>query len=146
MNKLKLRKDTHLCVHAKSLHLCLTLCIPIDCSLPGSPVHGILQARILECVAISYSRRSSQPRDWTSISSSSYVAGGFFPVEPLGKPDTQLSSSKWESQDSNPYGAINPKTLFQLIASVSSSYKFRDANKNGNTLLFSSLHHLLATT
>ena len=41
----------------------LTLWDPTDCSLPGSSVHGIFQARILECVAISFSRRSSQPRD-----------------------------------------------------------------------------------
>ena len=40
-------------------------CDPMDCSLPGSSVHGILQARILEWVAISFSRGSSQPRNWT---------------------------------------------------------------------------------
>ena len=44
---------------------CLTLCDPMDYSLPGSSVHGILQARILEWVAISFSRGSSQPRDRT---------------------------------------------------------------------------------
>ena len=42
---------------------CLTLCDPMDCSLPGFSIHGILQSRILEWVAISFSRRSSQPRD-----------------------------------------------------------------------------------
>ena len=42
--------------------LCLNLCNPMDCSLPGSSVHGIFQARILEWVAISISRGSSQPR------------------------------------------------------------------------------------
>ena len=42
---------------------CLTLCNPMGCSLPGSSVHGIFQARILEWVAISFSRRSSWPRD-----------------------------------------------------------------------------------
>ena len=47
---------------------CPTLCDPMDCSLPGSSVHGILQARVLEWVAISFSRRSSQPRDWTCVS------------------------------------------------------------------------------
>ena len=52
-------------VHAQS---CLTLCDPTDCSLLGSSVHGIFQARILECVAISYSRGSSQPRDPTLVS------------------------------------------------------------------------------
>ena len=42
---------------------CPTLCDPVDCSLLGSSVHGILQARILEWVAISFSRGSSRPRD-----------------------------------------------------------------------------------
>ena len=46
----------------------LTLCGPVDCSPPGSSVHGISQARILEWVAISCSRGSSQPRDWTCVS------------------------------------------------------------------------------
>ena len=53
------------CVCAQS---CLTLCDPMDCSPPGSSVHGILQARILEWVAISSSRGSSGPKDRTSIS------------------------------------------------------------------------------
>ena len=47
---------------------CLTLCDPVDCSLPGSSVHGILQARILEWVAMSSSRGSSRPRDGTHVS------------------------------------------------------------------------------
>ena len=41
----------------------LTVCNPMDCSLPGSSVHGILQARVLEWVAFSFCRGSSQPRD-----------------------------------------------------------------------------------
>ena len=45
-----------------------TLCDPMDCSLPGSSVHGTFQARILEWVAISASRGSSWPRDWTCFS------------------------------------------------------------------------------
>ena len=44
------------------------LCDPMDCSLPGSSIHGIFQARILEWVDISFSRRSSPPRDWTRVS------------------------------------------------------------------------------
>ena len=44
---------------------CLALCEPMDCSLPGSSVYGIFQARVLEWVAISFSRASSQPRDRT---------------------------------------------------------------------------------
>ena len=55
-------------VHAKLLHSCLTLCDPIDCSSPGSSVHGILQARILGWVAISFSRGSSRSRDRTHVS------------------------------------------------------------------------------
>ena len=43
------------CMHAKSLQSCLTLLGPMDCSLPGSSVHGILQARILEWIAICFS-------------------------------------------------------------------------------------------
>ena len=50
-------------VHAKSLQPCLILCSPMDCSLPGSSVHGILQARLLGWVTLPSSRRSSQPRD-----------------------------------------------------------------------------------
>ena len=49
----------------KSTRLCLTLCNPVDCSLPGSSVHGILQARRLEWEAALFSRGSSQPRDRT---------------------------------------------------------------------------------
>ena len=53
----------HACMHAKSLQLCLTLCDPMAYGPPGSSVHGILQARILQWVSSSYSRGSSQPRD-----------------------------------------------------------------------------------
>ena len=56
------------CVSAKSLQSCLTLCKPVDCSPPGSPVHEILQARILEWVAMPSFRGSSGPRDQTCIS------------------------------------------------------------------------------
>ena len=51
------------CVRAKLLQSCQTLCDAMDCSLPGSSVHGILQARILEWVAMSSSMGSSGPRD-----------------------------------------------------------------------------------
>ena len=57
--------------------LCLTLCDPMDCSLPGSSLHGIFQARILEWVAISFSRRPSQPRDWTWVS---HIVGWCFTI------------------------------------------------------------------
>jgi len=58
------------CVHACSvIKSCPTFCDPMDCSLPGSSVHGIFQARTLEWVAISSTRGSSQPRDLTRVSS-----------------------------------------------------------------------------
>ena len=56
---------------------CPTLCDPMDCNQPGSSVCGILQARVLEWVAISFSRGSFQPRDWTQVSS---TAGRFVTV------------------------------------------------------------------
>ena len=58
----------------KVIQLCSTLFDPMDCSLPGSSVHEILQAGILEWVAIPFSRGSSQPRDQTMVSS---IADGF---------------------------------------------------------------------
>ena len=61
----------------KVTQLCLTLCDPLNCSLPGSSVHGILQARVLDCIAISFSRGSSQPRDQTQVS---HIAGEFFTI------------------------------------------------------------------
>ena len=59
-------KDSIAGMHAKLLQSSMTLCNPMDCSLPGSSVHVILQVRILELVAIS-SRVSSSPRDQTHI-------------------------------------------------------------------------------
>ena len=70
----------NLCSVAQS---CPTLCNPMDCSPPGSSVHGIFQARILEWVDISSSRGSSQFRDPIHVSC---IAGGFFTAEPPGKP------------------------------------------------------------
>ena len=67
----------------KVAQLCPTLCDPMDCSLPGASVHGILQERILEWVAVPFSRGSSQPRDRTQVSE--LQADSLLP-EPPGKP------------------------------------------------------------
>ena len=72
-----------MCVCAKS---CLTLRDSMDCSPPGSSVHGILQARILVWVVMLSSRGSCPPRDGTCISYGSYISGRVFTSEPLGKP------------------------------------------------------------
>ena len=63
----------------------------MDCSLPGSCVHGILQARTLEWVAIPLSKGSSQPRDQTQVSC---VAGGFFTVSHQGSQKVTLVADR----------------------------------------------------
>ena len=73
--------------------MCVLCCVqifydPMDCSPPGSSVLGILQARILEWVAISFSRGSFQPRDWTRVSC---IAGKFFTAWATGEaPSTSM--------------------------------------------------------
>ena len=59
---------------------CPTLCNPMDCSPPGSSVHGILQARTLEWVAMPFSRGSSWPTDHIQVSC---IAGGFFTIQAM---------------------------------------------------------------
>ena len=79
---------TYMCVHAKSLQLCLTLCDPTDCGLPISSVHGILQTRILGKAAMPSSRGSSWPRNRTCISC---IAGGFFYCWATGEAHTHTT-------------------------------------------------------
>ena len=88
-------------MHAKSLQSCPTLCNPIDCSSQGSSVHRILQARILEWVAMPSSRGSSRPRDQTHVSYGSCLAVRFFTTEPPRKPgfsrgDRQINDHNME--------------------------------------------------
>ena len=75
------------CVSAKSLQSCPTLCDSMDCRLPGLSVRGILQARILECVAMPSSRESFQPRIQPASLLSPTLSGGFFTI-----------SATWEAQ------------------------------------------------
>ena len=76
----------------------LTLCDPMDCSLPGSTIHGIFQARILEWVAIPFSRRSSQPRDWTQVS---HIVGRRFTI--------------WATREVIAYMISLQQTLFSVV-------------------------------
>ena len=69
--------SVHIFLKVLVAQLCMTLSDSMDCSLPGSSVQGILQARILEWVTIPFSRVSSWPRDQTSVSC---TAGRFFTV------------------------------------------------------------------
>ena len=83
-------------MHAKSLQSCSTPCDPIDCSPPGSSVHGILQARILAWVAVPSSMGSSQPRDQTHVSYVSSLVGGFFTTSTTRK--VEWPSKQWFSK------------------------------------------------
>ena len=79
------------CAYAKSLQLCSTLCDTMDRSLPGSSVHGILQARMLEWGAISFSRGSSDPGIKPM---SPTLASRFFTTEPPGKASASKAMSR----------------------------------------------------
>jgi len=90
---------------AKSLQSYPTLCDPMDCSPWGSYVHGSLQARILEWVAIPFSRRSSWPRGWTRVS---HITGRFFTV--------------WAPRDSSAFSRMSQSwnhTVYSLLRLVS---------------------------
>ena len=76
-------------VCVKVTQSCPTLCNPMDYSLPHSSVHRILQARILEWVAIPFSRGSSRPRDWSHVSCVSALQADSLPSETPGKSQTQ---------------------------------------------------------
>ena len=83
---------------------CPTVWDPMVCSPPGSSLHGILQVRLLEWVAISSSRGSSQSMDWTCISYVPCIASGVFITEPLGKAPkglwkTKNNNGSWQSRD-----------------------------------------------
>ena len=74
---------------------CLTLCDPVDCSLPGSSIHGIFQARSLEWTAISFSRESFWPRDWTQVSR---IASRLYCLSHQGSPGNMLMSYIFKSK------------------------------------------------
>ena len=99
---LKFHITTEYCLVAK---LYSTLCNPMDCSPPGSSVHGISQARILEWVAISFSRRSSQPKDQTCVSC---MAGRFLITESHAKPNSGIGKTvlNWVREVFIGYGSM----------------------------------------
>ena len=91
-------------MHSKSLQLCPTLCDPMGCSSPGSSVHEILQARIMQWVAISSSRGYSWPRDQTCVLC---LADVFFTAEPC-----QVIWSTPKSDDLTPRKVLPPAKLY----------------------------------
>ena len=105
---------------------CLTLCDHMDYSLPGPSVHGILQARILEWVAIPFSRGSSRPR---IESESLALQADSLPSEPPGKPNSQYEIKSWKFE-----------RKVHLYHVLDSTYKWYGEG-NGNPLQYSCLEN-----
>ena len=81
---------------AQPLQLCPTLCDPMECIPPGFSVHGILQAKILEWVAMPFSRWSSRPRDQTQVSC---TEGRFLTVSHQGSPTLVHSKVEMDQEE-----------------------------------------------
>ena len=90
----------------------------MDCSLLGFFVHGILQTRILKWVTITSSRGSSLPRNWTHVSCSSFIADGFFTLEPPGKPKVLLSFLFQEVTWNYFFSPSESSYCFQFLATL----------------------------
>ena len=117
--------------------LCPTLCNPVNCRLPGSSIHGIFQARVLEWVATSFSRGSSQLRDQTRVSR--IVGRRFYHLSHQGSPSSYSSTLKmkgtqWKAvfvkwmKDLQPEFLVHDFILWNLFrkthaGSISSSWK-----------------------
>ena len=130
------------------LQLCLTLCDSMDCSLPGFSVYRILQARILELVAILSSRGSSRPRDWIRISCVSCITGGFFTTETQGKPTLSFYSSyNFLSRNWQIVETLTGLHLFYFLLFMYYSFKWLLSCASIQTpnmfLLFSTLHFVI---
>ena len=90
----------------------------MDCSLPGSSIHGILQTRILEWVAISFSRRSAQPRDWTGVC---HNAGRLFTIRRTTRkalPTYSISSSPFALWPFSTITSPVPSSSTPILSSV----------------------------
>ena len=98
---------------AKSLQSCPTLCDPTNCSLPGSSVSGIFQARVLEWVAISFSRGSSWPRDRTQVSYVSCIADKFFTTSNTLEASTHSTATSQPCTLRNLFKLSEPQLLHQ---------------------------------
>ena len=101
---------------------------PVDCSLPGSSVHRILQARILEWVAISSSRAFSHPRDWTHVSC----------VSCIGRQISFYHWATWEAFTRRILKTRKWRKVFQipLISFSATLYLENDRNWNTETIVF----------
>ena len=95
---------------AQLLQSCPTLCDAMDCCLTDSSVHGILQAKILEWVAMPSSRVSSQPRDWSHVSCISCIAGRFFTHWSTWEISIAVEGNiRWERAEESPWNLKDKK-------------------------------------
>ena len=99
----KVENNSTLCVCVKLLQSCPTLCDPMDHSLPGSSVHEIFQAWILKWVAMTFSRGSSWPRDWTCISYLSCIGSQFLHCQCHLESPTICQFCSWVVANRNVY-------------------------------------------
>ena len=95
--------------------LCPTLCDLMHYSPPASSVHGILQARILEWVAISFSGGSSRLRDGAQVSASPALAGGSCTIEPPGHPSEQSLDREHDHRRSPGQGSSFPPLVLPFF-------------------------------
>ena len=119
---------------------CLTLWNPIDCRLPGSSVHGILQARILEWVAIFSCRGSSRPRDWTQVS---FIAGIFWATREAQSnytPHTHKKKMEFEKSPNLACFYRDPKGLSDLVVLVSKPGVLTISSSSFQKLLWPRFH------
>ena len=113
------------CVCVLSPSITSDSCVPMDCSPPGSSAHGIFQARLLEWVAISFSRGSSQPRDQTRSLASPTLAQTHArtfllkPLTTLSHEDSEAKSKEvtWLSNQAIQLFRPNPSTLDSRLCS-----------------------------
>ena len=117
---------------------CLTLCNTMDCVIPGFSVHGILQARILECLAILFSRESFWPRDWTQVFC---IAGRFFTIwANSGKPELTSSLYNFYSITlSNLQSTVLFIYCIHWVLSPSSPIKYKNLQKYKRKWLLSAV-------
>ena len=102
---------------------CLTLCDPMDCSPPGSSVHGILQTRIPEWVAIPFSRGTSRPRNGIKVSR---IADEFFTLRHQGSPlCIERSLNRWTTKEAPTYFS------YFLLSCLSSQLEFYSQEGRG---------------
>ena len=102
---------------------CLTLCDPMDCSPPGSSVHGILQTRIPEWAAIPFSRGTSRPRDGTTVSR---IADKFFSLSHQGSLlCIERSLNRWTTKEVSTYFS------YFLLSCLSSQLEFYSQEGRG---------------